>query len=108
MGKYGGKWAIMVGFKGEHLQELKPIIEKLKTEYPEQEWNVMNSKFKAYDFILCGFAEDRDEAHKIGLAVVKKHLPARLNFLYWIKEIGLLKYNVKLTGSKLAERKRSL
>ena len=95
MGKYKGKWAILIGFTAEHLHELSPIIENLKDDYPEQEWNMMNSKFPQYDFILCGFAEDRDKAHKIGLAVVRKHLPAHLNFTYWVKEIGLLKYNVK-------------
>lgn len=95
MGKYSGRWAILAGFKAEHLKEIAPIVEKLKEDFPDQEWNIMNSKFDAYDFILCGFAEDRDEAHKIGLAVVRKHLPSSLNLFYWVKEIGLLKYNVK-------------
>ncbi|GAH47949.1 unnamed protein product, partial [marine sediment metagenome] len=62
--------------------------------YPKQEWNIMNSKFEQYDFLLCGFADSRDEVHQIGLAVVRKHMPAHLNLLYWTKEVGLLKYNV--------------
>lgn len=95
MGKYSGKWCIMCGFKAEHLKELKPIIEKLQKDYPEQEWNCMNSKFDVYDFILCGFADDRDEAHQIGMALVKKHLPQKYNFYYWLKELNLVKYSVE-------------
>ncbi len=95
MGKYKGKWNILIGFKAEQLKEISPIIEKLKEDFPEQEWNCLNSKFPQYDFILCGFAEDRDKAHQIGLAVVRKHLPAHLNLFYWVKEINLLKYNVR-------------
>ena len=95
MGKYKGKWTILIGFKGEHLKEIAPIVERLKKEYPEQEYNIMNSKFPQYDFILVCFADDRDSAHKIGLALVRKELPAHLNLLYWIKEIKLLKYVVK-------------
>lgn len=95
MGKYTGEWNILIGFKGEHLKDIAPVIERLKKEYPAQQWNIMNSKFKQYDFILCGFADDRDSAHKIGLSLVKKQLPTSLNLLYWIKEVGLLKYNVK-------------
>ncbi|GAG83337.1 unnamed protein product [marine sediment metagenome] len=87
----------MCGFKAENLHEISPIVEKLKADYPEQEWNIVNSKFKQYDFLLCGFAGDRDEAHKIGLAVVRKHLPESLHLLYWIKEINLLKYNIGKT-----------
>lgn len=95
MGKYAGRWVIMCGFKAEHLKEIAPIVEELKAEFPSQEWNIMNSRFEVYDFILCGFADDRDSAHKIGLSLVRKHLPPHLNALYWVKEIGLLKYNVK-------------
>jgi len=84
-----------MGFKAEHLKEIAPIVEKLQQEYPQQEWNTLNSKFKQYDFLLCGFAETRDEAHQIGLAVVRKHMPSHLNLLYWTKEINLLKYNAK-------------
>jgi len=94
LGEYKGRWAVLVGFRGENLKEIAPIVEKLKKKYPGQEFNVMNSKFPQYDFILCGFADDRDQAHKIGLALVRKHLPPRLNLTYWIKEVGLLKYNV--------------
>jgi len=95
MGKYKGRWCVLIGFRGEQLKEISPIIEKLKEDYPEQEWNCLNSKFPQYDFILCGFADDRDKAHKIGLAVVRKHLPPSLNLFYWVKEINLLKYNVR-------------
>jgi len=98
LGKYAGRWCIMCGFTAEHLEELSPIIEKLQEDYPKQEWNIMNSRFDIYDFILCGFADDRDEAHKIGMALVNKHLPSKFNFFYWIKEINLLKYNVRKTG----------
>ena len=93
MGKYKGRWVIMCGFKAEHLKEIAPIVEKLQEEYPAQEWNIVNSKFKQYDFLLCGFADSRDEAHQIGLAVVRKHLPSHLGLIYWTKEVGLLKYN---------------
>jgi hypothetical protein len=95
LGKYKGKWVILIGLKNEYLCKIKSIIDNLKDDYPEQEWNLMESKFPQYDLILCGFAADRDEAHKIGLAVVRKHLPAHLNLIYWVKEVGLLKYNVK-------------
>lgn len=95
LGKYKGKWNILIGFKAEQLKEISPIVEQLQTKYPAQEWNIMNSKFPQYDFILTGFAETRDEAHQIGLAVVRKHLPSHLNLLYWLKEVGLVKYSVK-------------
>lgn len=95
MGKYTGKYVVLIGFKGEHLKEITPIVERLKKEYPTQEYNIMNSKFPQYDFILVCFADDKDQAHKIGLALVKKELPAHLNLLYWIKEVKLLKYSVK-------------
>jgi len=104
MGKYKGRWTILVGFKAENLKEIAPIVEKLKEEYPKQEWNVVNSRFEQYDFLLCGFAEDRDEAHKIGLAVVRKHMPSHLNLLYWTKEVNLVKYNIRKTcGSSVGE-----
>lgn len=95
MAPYQGKWTIMIGFKGEHLAEIEPIIETLQEDYPDTEWNCMNSKFPQYDFILCGFAGNRDDAHKIGMAVVKKHMPQHLNLLYWVKEVGVMKYNVE-------------
>lgn len=95
MGNYNGKWVIMIGYKGEHLAEIKPIIKQLQSEYPTQEWNCMNSKFPIYDSILCGFTDNRDDAHKIGLAVVKKHMPAKFNLIYWLKKVGAMKHNVK-------------
>lgn len=95
MGKYKGRWAIMVGLKGSQLHEVAPIVEKLKEDFPRQEWNIMNSKFPQYEFVLCGFADDRDEAHVIGTALVKKHLPKALNLVYWVKEVNLVKYNVE-------------
>lgn len=99
MGEYKGKYCILIGFKGEHLKEITPVVERLKKEYPDQKYNIMNSRFPQYDFILVCFAEDRDSAHKIGMALVKKELPQHLNLLYWIKEINLLKYNVKKSGT---------
>ncbi|MBA7695021.1 hypothetical protein ES703_103638 [subsurface metagenome] len=98
MGKYSGRWTILIGFKAENLKEIAPIVEKLQSDFPDQEWNILNSKFEQYNFLLCGFAETRDEAHKIGLAVVRKHMPPHLHLLYWIKEVGLLKYSVKKVG----------
>lgn len=95
MGAYKGKWVVMVGFKAENLEEIAPIVEKLKEQYPEQQYNVMNSKFPQYDFILTCFAEDRDKAHKIGTALVKRELPQHLHLLYWTKEVNMMKYNVK-------------
>lgn len=86
MGKYKGKWVICCGFKAEHLKEIAPIIEDLKKRFPNQQYNIMNSKFPQYDFILTCFADDRDSAHKIGTALVKKELPSTLHLLYWIKE----------------------
>ncbi|MBA7638148.1 hypothetical protein ES703_45801 [subsurface metagenome] len=103
MGKYSGRWCILIGFKAENLKEIAPVVEQLQADYPGQEWNVVNSKFKQYNFLLCGFADSRDEAHKIGLAVVRKHMPAHLSLLYWIKEINLLKYNVRKTGGSSVE-----
>jgi len=94
MGRYRGKWVIMIGFKAEALKTIAPIVEELKKKYPEQEYNIGNSKFKQYDFILFCFARNRDEAHKIGMSLVKKHLPP--GYCYWIKEINLLKYNVRV------------
>ncbi len=85
---------MLCGFKGEALPEIEPIVESLKERYPDQGYNIMNSKFPAYTFILCCFADSRDEAHKIGLALVKKELPQHLNLLYWVKEASLLKYSV--------------
>ncbi|MBA7708653.1 hypothetical protein ES703_117556 [subsurface metagenome] len=81
------RFVILIGFKAENLKDIGPVVERLQADYPEQEWNVVNSKFKHYDFLLCGFADSRDEAHKIGLAVVRKHMPSSLQLLYWIKEI---------------------
>ncbi len=104
MGKYRGKWVILSGFKAHYLKEIAPVVEKLKAEYPEQEWNVVNSKFPQYDFLLCGFAPDRDAAHKIGLAVVRKHMPEHLHLIYWIKEVGVAKYNVRKTEEVKVKR----
>lgn len=86
MGKYKGKWVVCIGFKGEHLKEIAPIVERLKKEYSEQGYNIVNSKFPQYTFLLVCFADDRDSAHQIGMALVKKELPAHLNLLYWVKE----------------------
>jgi len=90
LGKYKGKWAVVIGFKGEHLKEIAPIVERLKEKYPEQGYNIVNSKFPQYTFLLVCFADDRDSAHKIGTALVKKELPTHLNLLYWIKEVKSL------------------
>lgn len=95
MGAYKGEWACCIGFMGEHLKEIAPIVEKLKKEFPEQKYHIYNSKFPQYTFLLVAFAEDRDSCHKIGMALVKKHLPSRFNLLYWCKEINLLKTLVK-------------
>jgi len=91
LGKYRGRWVVCIGFMGENLEEITPIVEDLKKRFPEQGYNIMNSKFKQYTFLLCCFAEDRDSAHKIGMALVKKELPAHLHLLYWLKEINSLK-----------------
>lgn len=82
------RFVILIGFKAEYLKDIGPVVEQLQTDYPEQEWNVVNSKFPQYNFLLCGFADSRDEAHQIGLAVVRKHMPESLQLLYWIKEIS--------------------
>ncbi len=94
------RWVVMIGFKAEHLAEIAPIVNKLKEKYPETGWNIGNSKFPQYDFILFGFADDRDQAHKIGLATVKGELSQHLSLLYWVKEVNLLKYNVKTGEGK--------
>jgi hypothetical protein len=84
------QWAVCIGFDGEHLAEIKPEVERLKKKYPQQEFRIYNSKFPQYTFLLVTFAEDRDKAHQIGLALVKKELPQHLNLLYWCKEIKSL------------------
>ena len=96
MGSYKGRWVVMIGFRGEDLHRITPIVEDLKKQYPDQEYNIGNSKFKQYDFILFCFADSRDQAHQIGCALVHKHLPPDLNLLYWTKEAGLTKYNVEM------------
>jgi len=83
----------MIGCKGEHLKEITPIVEDLKRQYPDQGYNIGNSKFPQYDFILFCFADSRDQAHQIGCALVHKHLPS--GHCYWIKEINLAKYNIE-------------
>lgn len=90
------EWVICIGFDGSALGEIMPIVERLKKEYPEQQYSIGNSRFPQYTFILFCRAETRDEAHRIGMALVKKHLPQHLHLLYWVKEIKLLKYNVKI------------
>lgn len=92
-GQYKGKWVVLIGFQGEDLPEIEPIVKDLKERFPDQGYNIMNSKFPAYTFVLCCFADSRDEAHRIGLALVKRELPQHLNLLYWVKEAPLLKYN---------------
>jgi len=94
MGPYKGKWVVMIGFKAQHLAELEPIIKSLKERYPQQGYNIMNSRFPAYDFILTCVADDRDKAHKIGTALVKRELPEHLHLLYWIKEVNIANCNV--------------
>ena len=95
MGQYSGEWAICIGFDGSALKEIEPIVDKLKKEYPDQKYRIYNSKFPQYTFLLVAFAPDRDSAHKIGMALVKKHLPAHLNLLYWCKEVKSVKSVVK-------------
>jgi len=95
MGKYSGAWLIMIGFKTESLKDVAPVVERLKEDYPQQGWNIMGSKFPIYDHILCGVADNRDDAHKIGLSVVRKWMPPHLNLLYWIKEKNLIYCNVE-------------
>jgi len=85
----------MIGFRAENLKDLTPIVEELKKKYPDQEYNIGNSKFPQYDFILFCFTEDRDQAHKIGLSLIHKWLPLQLSLQYWVKEVNLLKRNVE-------------
>jgi hypothetical protein len=85
------EWAICIGFDGQHLAQITPEVERLKKQYPKQEFRIYNSKFPQYTFLLVTFAETRDQAHKIGLALVKKELPQSLNLCYWCKEIKSLK-----------------
>jgi hypothetical protein len=85
------QWAVCIGFNGEHLAKIRPVVERLKKQYPDQEFRIYNSKFPQYTFLLVTFAKDRDSAHKIGLALVKKELPLELHLLYWCKEIKSLK-----------------
>lgn len=100
MGKYGGRWAICIGFMGENLKEIAPIVEDLKKRFPEQQFNILNSKFPQYTFLLIAFAPDRDSAHQIGMALVKKELPAHLHLLYWCKEINSLKDAVSVSPKR--------
>jgi len=93
------EWAVCIGFSGEHLAEITPEVERLRKKYPAQEFRIYNSKFPQYTFLLVTFADDRDQAHKIGLALVKKELPQHLNLLYWCKEIKSLRDVVK--GSEI-------
>lgn len=95
MGKYSGEWCVCIGFDGSALKEIAPIVEKLKKQYPKQKYRIYNSKFPQYTFLLVAFAEDRDQAHKIAMALVKKELPAHLNLCYWCKEMKSLKDVVK-------------
>ncbi len=88
----------MIGFKAENLKEIGPIVEGLKEKYPDQEYNIGNSKFPQYDFILFCFTDNRDQAHQIGCALVHKELPQDLQLLYWVKESELTKYNVEEGG----------
>lgn len=80
------KWCILIGFKAENLKEIIPVINKLKKKFPEQRYNVMNSNFPQFDFILSCFAETKDQAHQIGLALTRKHLP-QFKLLYWLKQV---------------------
>lgn len=96
MGKYRGKWVIMIGFRGEDLKRIAPIVEDLEREYPDQGYNIGNSKFPQYDYILFCFADGRDNAHRIGMSLVKKHLPQDLNLMYWVKEKNMAKYNIEM------------
>ena len=94
MGQYKGKWVVLIGFKGEDLPEIEPIVQRLKEKFPDQGYNIMNSRFESYTFILTCFADDRDKAHKIGTALVRRELPEHLHLLYWVKEVNIAKYNV--------------
>lgn len=96
IGKYKGKWCILIGYEAKYEKDVTPVVEQLKNEYPEQQWNIMLSQFPQYDYILTGFASNRDEAHKIGLSAVKKYLPKFMNLTYWVKEISLVNDNVDL------------
>ena len=80
------KYAILIGFRCEHLLEMEELLRELKEAYPDQEWNIMKSDFPQYDFILCGFAGNLDQAHRIGLKIVKGLKP-HLRLLYWVKKI---------------------
>lgn len=102
MGYKKTEWCVCIGFKGEHLKTIAPIVERLKKEYPKQKYRIYNSKFPQYTFLLVAFAEDRDQAHKIGMALVKKELPAHLNLCYWCKEKKLVNDVVKDERRRLA------
>jgi len=102
MGYKKVQWAVCIGFGGEHLAEIAPIVERLKKQYPEQEFRIYNSKFPQYTFLLVTFAKDRDSAHKIGMALVRKELPLHLNLCYWCKEIKSLKDVVKENHENVA------
>ena len=78
---------IMVGVKeGQHRFAEDVLNNVLKKNYPQQKWNmVMYNKYdpsevNPYKYLLIGFttatgAKGRDEAHKIGMAAIHKHLP---------------------------------
>lgn len=65
---------VLIGLKTAHLPLIHEKILNLSNKYPNQKYNVMPSNFKNADYVLVCFADTMDQAHKIGMALVKREL----------------------------------
>lgn len=65
-----------IGFKAEHLKRIAKVCKDIAKKDKTFRYQIYNSKFKAYDFILMVFCgggkEGADLAHKRGTWLVKK------------------------------------
>lgn len=98
MGDYTGRWMVIVGVKEDQHNFAKEVLTNvLIPKYPAQRWNMVMytnydpQKPNDYKYLLIGFTtatgpKGRDEAHKIGMAIIFKHLPKDRGFFYWTKE----------------------
>jgi len=92
------EYKVCIGFYAEDYERVLLLMHRLQRRYPDQKWKIYafpESRVirgrRSFDYVLVVFTDDYNKAHRIGTALVKKHLPKigmkTRPIAYWVKEV---------------------